>query len=109
MGPWCAKAVQQSDKGLGAEHVFHLKRFQYIRRLRRGVRCILAVLRLIEALQQRKKYKVIQNKSACLSSTYHLLYLYCCCLLFLFVCFHFMFFILFCIFFVEFVLVVDRS
>merc|ERR1712154_733160 len=52
---WCAKAVQQSDKGLGAEHVFHLKRFQYIRRLRRGVRCILAVLRLIEALQAKKK------------------------------------------------------
>mmetsp|Transcript_18520 Transcript_18520/g.29387 ORF Transcript_18520/g.29387 Transcript_18520/m.29387 type:complete len:372 (+) Transcript_18520:142-1257(+) len=40
-----------SDKALGSEHAFHLKRFQYIRRLRRGVRCILAVLRLIEALQ----------------------------------------------------------
>ena len=53
--PWCAKAVENSDIGLGAEQIFHLKRFQYIRRLRRGVRCILAVLRLIEALQSKKK------------------------------------------------------
>jgi calcium/calmodulin-dependent protein kinase-4 len=40
-----------SDQVLGDQQVFHLKRFQYIRRLRRGVRCILAVLRLIEALK----------------------------------------------------------
>jgi len=53
--PWCANALQNSDKGLGAEQIFHLKRFQYIRRLRRGVRCILAVLRLIEALQAKSK------------------------------------------------------
>jgi serine/threonine protein kinase len=40
-----------SDKELGKDQLFQLKRFQYIRRLRRGVRCILAVVRLIEALQ----------------------------------------------------------
>jgi len=51
--PWLKGKA--SDKALGSEHVFHLKRFQYIRRLRRGVRCILAVLRLIEALQTHSK------------------------------------------------------
>jgi len=42
---------EASDKELGKEQLFQLKRFQYIRRLRRGVRCIIAVVRLIEALQ----------------------------------------------------------
>jgi len=46
--PWCKG--QASDKVLGNDQMMNLKRFQYIRRLRRGVRCILAVLRLIEAL-----------------------------------------------------------
>merc|ERR1711879_360478 len=46
--PWCKG--QASDKVLGNDQMVNLKRFQYIRRLRRGVRCILAVLRLIEAL-----------------------------------------------------------
>lgn len=50
--PWLKGA---SENALGAEHVFHLKRFQYIRRLRRGVRCILAVLRLIDALNAKTK------------------------------------------------------
>jgi calcium/calmodulin-dependent protein kinase I len=46
--PWLKEA---SDKELGKEQLFQLRRFQYIRRLRRGVRCILAVLRLIQALE----------------------------------------------------------
>lgn len=41
-------------KSLGSDHAFHIKRFQYIRRLRRGVRCIMACIRLIEALQDHK-------------------------------------------------------
>jgi len=47
--PWLKQA---SDKALGMEQLLNMKRFQYIRRLRRGVRCILAVLRLIETLKQ---------------------------------------------------------
>jgi len=49
--PWCRGKA--SERALGKDVVIHLKRFQYIRRLRRGVRCILAVLRLIEALHQK--------------------------------------------------------
>jgi len=49
---WCRG--KNSDKALGNDHAFHLKRFQHIRRLRRGVRCILAVLRLIDALKVAK-------------------------------------------------------
>jgi len=48
---------QASDKALGADQLLNIKRFQYIRRLRRGVRCILAVLRLIESLNQEKDKK----------------------------------------------------
>jgi len=40
-----------SDKKLSDEQMFQLKRFQYVKKLRRGVRCILAALRLIEALR----------------------------------------------------------
>jgi calcium/calmodulin-dependent protein kinase I len=39
-----------SDKQIGNMQTFHLKRFQYIKKLRRGVRCVLAVLRLAHAL-----------------------------------------------------------
>lgn len=46
---WCKG--KQNETALGENHAFHLKRFQYIRRLKRGVRCILAVLKLIEALK----------------------------------------------------------
>merc|ERR1711997_1124301 len=46
--PWCKGGA--SDKDLGDSMKMNMKRFQYIRKLRRGVRCILAVLRLIEAL-----------------------------------------------------------
>jgi len=52
--PWCKG--QASNKLLGNEQLMNLKRFQYIRRLRRGVRCILAVLRLIEALGGNMKH-----------------------------------------------------
>jgi len=48
---------QASDKALGADQLINMKRFQYIRRLRRGVRCILAVLRLIETLNEEKDKK----------------------------------------------------
>jgi len=41
-----------SDQNMGSEQMLQLKRFQYVRKLRRGVRCVLAVLRLIEALKQ---------------------------------------------------------
>jgi len=47
--PWLKDA---SDIAIGSEQLLNIKRFQYIRRLRRGVRCILAVLRLIETLHQ---------------------------------------------------------
>jgi serine/threonine protein kinase len=60
--PWCKG--KQSTASLGDNHAFHLKRFQYIRRLRRGVRCILAVLRLIEALQQKKEPAAVQQSEA---------------------------------------------
>eukprot|EP00483_Globobulimina_turgida_P001906 UN01908 len=55
--PWLKTIQSNPMTSLGAEHAFHLKRFQYIRRLRRGVRCILAVLRLIQALQGNSKQK----------------------------------------------------
>jgi len=48
--PWCKGGA--ADKDLGANMKMNMKRFQYIRKLRRGVRCILAVLRLIEALSK---------------------------------------------------------
>jgi len=51
--PWCKGSAP--DKNLGVDQMMNMKRFQYIRRLRRGVRCILAVLRLIEALTEAKK------------------------------------------------------
>jgi len=47
--PWLQGKA--SDKKMNPEQVMQLKRFQYVRKLRRGVRCILAVLRLIEALK----------------------------------------------------------
>jgi len=53
--PWLKQA---SDKALGNDQLLNIKRFQYIRRLRRGVRCILAVLRLIETLHDQN----INNK-----------------------------------------------
>jgi len=48
--PWLQGKA--SDQSLSQEQRFQLKRFQYVRKLRRGVRCVLAVLRLIETLQQ---------------------------------------------------------
>mmetsp|Transcript_71750 Transcript_71750/g.87973 ORF Transcript_71750/g.87973 Transcript_71750/m.87973 type:complete len:396 (+) Transcript_71750:67-1254(+) len=45
---WCKGDA--STKKLGKDQLFHLRRFQYIRRLKRGVRCILAVCKLIDAL-----------------------------------------------------------
>jgi len=50
--PWLKQA---SDKALGNDQLLNIKRFQYIRRLRRGVRCILAVLRLIETLNDQNQ------------------------------------------------------
>merc|ERR1712241_71408 len=64
--PWLKGTA--SDKALGNEHAFHLKRFQYIRRLRRGVRCILAVLRLVEALQTHSK-----NKNKCIICFFYII------------------------------------
>jgi len=47
--PWLQGKA--SDQKMSPEQMFQLKRFQYVRRLRRGVRCVLAVLRLIEAMK----------------------------------------------------------
>jgi len=47
--PWLQGKA--SDQKMDPEQRLQLKRFQYVRKLRRGVRCVLAVLRLIEAMQ----------------------------------------------------------
>jgi len=46
--PWLSGGA--SDTVLSDTTKIHLKRFQYIRKMKRGVRCVLAVLKLIEAL-----------------------------------------------------------
>jgi len=48
--PWLSGAA--TDKVMDKGAVYQLKRFQYVMRLKRGVRCILAVLRLIDALKE---------------------------------------------------------
>ena len=53
--PWIVS--EAPDTNLSGDYVFHIRRFQYIRRLRRGVRCIMACIRLIEALKEVSKGK----------------------------------------------------
>lgn len=58
--PWIENA---SDKNvISKDRLANLKRFQYIRRLRRGVRAIVAVLRLIDALSTTDAAPVVDNK-----------------------------------------------
>ena len=52
--PWVTgKAL---DNALDGGQLANLRRFQYIRRFKRGVRCVIAVLKLIEALENAHDY-----------------------------------------------------
>ena len=51
--PWLRQNI--NDKNIGGNQLYNLRRFQYIQKLKRGVRCILAVIKLTEKLKELKQ------------------------------------------------------